>query len=69
VRFGCRCNSARVEGVLRALGSDEIRSILAEQGAVTVTCEFCGRPYRFDAIDAERLFSQGSSPEAPLTLN
>jgi molecular chaperone Hsp33 len=69
VRFACRCNSARVEGVLRALGSDEIRSILAEQGAVTVTCEFCGRPYRFDAVDAERLFSQGSSPEAPLTLN
>jgi molecular chaperone Hsp33 len=69
VRFACRCNRSRVAGVLRALGFDEIRSILAEQGAVTVTCEFCGRPYRFDAIDAERLFSEGSSPEAPLTLN
>jgi molecular chaperone Hsp33 len=69
VRFLCRCNSARVEGVLRALGADEVRSILAEQGSVTVTCEFCGRPYRFDAIDTQRLFSQGSSPEAPLTLN
>lgn len=69
VRFACRCNTSRVEGVLRALGTDEVRSILAEQGAVTVTCEFCGRPYRFDAIDTERLFSQGASPEAPLSLN
>jgi molecular chaperone Hsp33 len=69
LRFGCRCNTSRVEGVLRALGEEEIRDILAEQGAVTVTCEFCGRPYRFDAIDTERLFSRGASPEAPLTLN
>ncbi|HWW20801.1 MAG TPA: Hsp33 family molecular chaperone HslO [Steroidobacteraceae bacterium] len=69
VRFACRCNHTRVEGLLRALGFDEIRSIVAEQGAVTVTCEFCGRPYRFDPIDAERLFSQGSSPDAPPTLN
>jgi len=68
-RFACRCNTARVAGVLRALGVDEIRSILAEQGAVTVTCEFCGRPYRYDAIDVERLFSQGASPDTPLSLN
>jgi molecular chaperone Hsp33 len=69
VRFACRCNSARVEGLLRALGFDEVRSIVAELGAVTVTCEFCGRPYRFDAIDAERLFTQASSPQTPPTLN
>ena len=43
--------------------------ILAEQGAVTVTCEFCGRPYQFDAIDVERLFALGVSPESPQSLN
>lgn len=69
VHFACRCSSARVSGVLRALGPAELRSILAEQGNVTVTCEFCGRPYHYDAIDVERLFSQGSSPETPLSLN
>jgi molecular chaperone Hsp33 len=69
VRFGCRCNPVRVASVLRALGTEEIHSILAEQGAVTVTCEFCGRPYRFDAIDIERLFSQDASPDPPTTLN
>jgi molecular chaperone Hsp33 len=69
VRFACRCSGSRVARVLRALGNDEIRSILAEQGSVTVTCEFCGRPYRFDAVDAEQLFLQGSSPAAPYSLN
>ena len=69
VHFACRCNAARVANVLRSLGVAELRSILAEQGAVTVTCEFCGRPYQYDAIDVERLFALGASPETPQSLN
>ncbi len=57
VQFECRCNTGRVSGLLRALGADEVRDILREQGAVTVTCEFCHRPYRFDAVDVEALFA------------
>jgi molecular chaperone Hsp33 len=69
VHFNCRCDAARVANVLRSLGVEELRSILAEQGAVTVTCEFCGRPYRYDPIDVERLFALGASPETPQSLN
>ena len=69
VRFACRCSEGRVAGLLRSLGPEEMRSILAEQGAVTVTCEFCGRPFRFDSIDVERLFTEGANPEAPHSLN
>jgi molecular chaperone Hsp33 len=69
VRFACHCDVVRVENVLRSLGAEELHSILAEQGTVTVTCEFCGRPYRFDAIDVERLFAAGASPEAPQSIN
>ena len=53
----CRCSRERVANVLRSLGAEEVRSVIAEQGAVTVTCEFCQRPYRFDPIDAEQLFA------------
>ncbi|HTU68064.1 MAG TPA: Hsp33 family molecular chaperone HslO [Steroidobacteraceae bacterium] len=60
VAFQCRCSRERVENVLRSLGADEVRSVIAEQGAVTVTCEFCQRPYRFDAIDVEQLFNDGA---------
>jgi molecular chaperone Hsp33 len=69
VRFACRCSEGRVAGLLRSLGPEEMRSILAEQGAVTVTCEFCGRPFRFDSIDVERLFTEGANPEAPHSVN
>jgi molecular chaperone Hsp33 len=56
VTFACRCDRERVSALLRGLGREEIDSILEEQGAVTVTCEFCQKPYRFDAVDAVRLF-------------
>jgi molecular chaperone Hsp33 len=55
-RFACRCARERVAGMLRGLGREEVDSIVAEQGAVEVTCEFCGARYRFDAIDALQLF-------------
>ncbi|HEX7416480.1 MAG TPA: Hsp33 family molecular chaperone HslO [Steroidobacteraceae bacterium] len=69
VRFQCRCDEARVTNILRALGASEVREVLAEQGAVTVTCEFCQRPYRFDAVDVERIFAQGIVARSPSSLN
>jgi len=59
VQFECRCSHGRVTGLLRALGPDEVRDVLREQGSVTVTCEFCHRPYRFDADDVEAIFDNG----------
>jgi molecular chaperone Hsp33 len=61
VRHECRCSRERVANVLRSLGADEVRSVIAEQGACTVTCEFCQKPYKFDSIDVEQLFSTGST--------
>lgn len=69
VRFACRCSNERVTGLLRSLGGDELRSILAEQGAVRVTCEFCGRPYHFDAVDVARLLADGAGLQGSKTVN
>jgi molecular chaperone Hsp33 len=55
-RFRCSCSRERVGSMLRSLGADEIESILAEQGQIDVTCEFCGQPQRFDPVDAAHLF-------------
>lgn len=60
VKFECRCSRERVANVLRSLGADEVRSVIEEQGTCTVTCEFCRRPYPFDAIDVEQLFSDAA---------
>lgn len=59
-RFHCDCSRERVSNALRMLGRAEIDSILAEQGMVGVTCEFCSRGYSFVAADARALFTPGS---------
>ena len=56
IRFSCRCSRNKVADVLRMLGEEEVQSILAEQGAVETICEFCAKPYRFDAVDCLQVF-------------
>lgn len=69
IRFECRCAPDRVAALLRGLGESEVRDILAEEGAVTVTCEFCHRPYAFDSIEVERLFASAKMVPGSDTLN
>jgi len=69
VQFACRCSQARVAGVLKTLGAEEVRDVLREQGAVEVTCEFCQRPYRFDAFAVEQLFAADSAPRGSESLH
>ena len=64
-RFACRCSSERVRGMLRTLGREESDSLIAERGLVEVGCDFCGRHYRFDAVDVGHLFTpQANQPPA-----
>ena len=56
-RFACSCSRERVRGMLRGLGREEVQSILAERGDVEIGCEFCGRQYRFDAVDVGDVFT------------
>lgn len=58
LRFRCNCSKNRVGKMLNSLGEAEVSSILEEQGQVEVTCEFCGRSYLFDGVDAAGLFTQ-----------
>ncbi|HZP93893.1 MAG TPA: Hsp33 family molecular chaperone HslO [Burkholderiales bacterium] len=57
VAFRCSCTRERVTAMLRMLGREEVQSILSERGKVDVECEFCGRKYSFDAVDAEQVFA------------
>jgi molecular chaperone Hsp33 len=57
VFFRCRCSRERVAGMLRALGREEVDSMVEEFGQVEVKCEFCSRAYRLDAVDCAALFS------------
>lgn len=57
--FRCTCSRERVAGMLRMLGREEVESIVAEQGRVSVDCDFCHQGYVFDPIDAAQVFAAG----------
>ena len=48
--YTCQCSSERALAPL-ALFSDDERQEMVDQGGTEVTCQFCGRKYRFSADD------------------
>lgn len=71
VRWHCPCTRERVASMLRSLGEEEVNSVLAERGQVDVSCDFCGKPYKFDAVDCATLFAPNQPPadDAPPTVH
>ena len=64
-RFACTCSRERVAQMLRGLGREEADSVLAERGDIEIACDFCGRHYRFAAVDVGALFAaDGQRPDA-----
>ncbi len=48
--YGCRCSRARLAEVLGTFGADDIDH-MAEDGAITMTCEFCNMVFSFSRDD------------------
>jgi molecular chaperone Hsp33 len=48
VAHDCRCTPERLSGVVRMLGEEELKTLLADQGHVELKCEFCNRAFRYD---------------------
>ncbi len=48
LREQCRCSRSRVEQMLRQFTPEDRRDMVADDGSIVVTCEFCSSRYRFD---------------------
>jgi molecular chaperone Hsp33 len=57
VEYHCPYDEEKVKDMLRALGREEVESILAEQGEIVIRNEMCNHEYRFGAEAIERLFA------------
>lgn len=60
--FQCSCSTERIERMLLTLGETEVNDILAEQGKIEITCDFCNTRYSLDAIDIKQLFLANIAP-------
>lgn len=56
VELACRCSRERIGALILSLGREEISELVAEQGQVEATCEFCGQVHRYAGDDALALF-------------
>jgi molecular chaperone Hsp33 len=57
IKAQCRCSHAGISTLLLSLGREEVDEILADQGRVAITCEFCGREYVFETPEVAQLFA------------
>jgi molecular chaperone Hsp33 len=64
VEFRCTCSRERTAAALVQLGQQELEDILAEQGMVDITCQFCNQQYIFDKVDVAMLFQRNPSPDS-----
>jgi molecular chaperone Hsp33 len=48
--YGCRCSRAKLAGVLGGFGAEDLDH-MAEDGTITMTCEFCNLDFRFDRAE------------------
>lgn len=55
VSFECGCSRDRSGSAVISLHPDEIEKILAEDGKVSLHCDYCGTDYDFDSIDIAAL--------------
>ena len=53
IREACRCSRERVVDVLTRFPEEERREMVADDGSIQVTCEFCSRKYGFDPHEIE----------------
>ncbi|MCH4295990.1 Hsp33 family molecular chaperone HslO [Shewanella sp. 3B26] len=60
VSFKCTCSRERSAAAIRSIEKAEILEIMAEQGQIEMGCEYCNSQYRFDSIDIEALYANGS---------
>jgi molecular chaperone Hsp33 len=64
VTFYCSCSREKVGNMLKLLGKQEVTQAVESLGRLDINCDFCGKPYYFDAVDCAQLFL---SPE--MTIN
>jgi molecular chaperone Hsp33 len=56
VSFYCSCSREKVGNMLKMLGEKEVTDAITSLGKLDINCDFCGKPYYFDAVDCAQLF-------------
>lgn len=58
VQFNCQCGREKIGGLLKSLGQEELKDILAKEGQSEVICHFCNEVYLFERNELEGLLAE-----------
>ncbi len=61
--YKCNCSRNYIEGVLAAMGAEELRSIIREQGKISVHCHYCNTDYVFTPGETEEIIERSRKEE------
>lgn len=59
LRDECRCSQERIMTMLKRFTPQERRDMIADDGRIAVTCEFCSRRYDFEPAEVEAQAEKG----------
>ncbi|WP_404973369.1 Hsp33 family molecular chaperone HslO [Vibrio campbellii] len=62
VEFHCGCSRERSGAAIITVERAEINDIIAEEGSVSLHCDYCGTSYSFDEAEITELYAQ-AAPE------
>ena len=65
LQYQCTCTQDRTDHTLMMLGEDDLQALLIERGEITVDCEFCGKRYRYEQADVDRVIASAEAPWQP----
>ena len=58
LRFACTCSKERIGNAIQQVGFEELMDVIAEQGKVSVDCQFCLQHYSFNKEQVTNLFPE-----------
>ncbi|WP_199459561.1 Hsp33 family molecular chaperone HslO [Vibrio owensii] len=61
VDFHCGCSRERSGAAIITVDKTEIYDILAEEGTISLHCDYCGTSYTFDEPEITELYTQATS--------
>ena len=56
--YECNCSRDYIDGVLLAMGKNELYRTIAEQGKIEVECQFCNKKYVYTNKDVDELLNE-----------
>ncbi|BFN32789.1 Hsp33 family molecular chaperone HslO [Vibrio harveyi] len=61
VEFHCGCSRERSGAAIITVDKTKIYDILAEEGSISLHCDYCGTSYTFDESEITELYTQATS--------